>query len=240
MRHLPPKSSTTTPNKRRPKPWCPQYSQELKEHLAAEKQIAVARADEVAMAAIRVDPNILEEHLTVKATVDPSRTKAVTWLATLNDNLWCFIESAIGAVDEDYEVFSNCARAYLNSRASRETMGSTEVYNRGPAVRGFDQLFIPLCIWLNELSMNISQVKKVRKIVRIKELATKNNKIFAFPKQFTDDYLSNHMYGEEARKVFLQHPLYNIEVFLKRMKDGHSIIHMHWPKVAKTFNIYEG
>ena len=28
--------------------------------------------------------------------------------------------------------------------------------------------------------MNISQVKKLRKIVRIKKLATKNNKIFVF------------------------------------------------------------
>jgi hypothetical protein len=110
------------------------------------------------------------------------------------------------------------------------------------------------------MSMNISQVKKLRKIVRIKKLATKNNKIFvctvkktsvnyrmvltlipcflflcaiskfrkyiyayrfqAFPKKFTDDYLSNHMYGQEARKVFIQHPWYNIEVFLKRTKDG--------------------
>ena len=40
-----------------------QYSQDLKEHLTAEKQIAAARADEVAMAAIRADPQILEEHL---------------------------------------------------------------------------------------------------------------------------------------------------------------------------------
>ena len=51
--------------------------------------------------------------------------------------------------------------------------------------------------------MNINQVKKLRK-----KLATKNNKIFvctmkktsvhykmAFSKQFTDDYLSNHLYG---------------------------------------------
>ena len=30
----------------------------------------------------------------------------------------------------------------------------------------------------NELSMNINQIKKLRKIVRIKKLATKNNKIF--------------------------------------------------------------
>ena len=62
----------------------------------------------------------------------------------------------------------------------------------------------------------------------------------AFPKQFTNDYLSNHLYGQEARKVFIQHPQFNIEVFLKRMKDGRSIIHRHWPKVAKTFNINEG
>jgi hypothetical protein len=40
--------------------------------------------------------------------------------------------------------------------------------------------------------------------------------------------------------VFIQQPRYNIEVFLKRMKDGQSIIHRHWPKVARTFNIIEG
>ena len=34
--------------------------------------------------------------------------------------------------------------------------------------------------------------------------------------------------------------LKNIEVFLKRLKDGRSIIHRHWPKVAKTFNMNEG
>ena len=56
----------------------------------------------------------------------------------------------------------------------------------------------------------------------------------AFPKQITDDYLSNYLYGQEARKVFIQHPWFNIEVFLKKTKDGRSIIHRHWPKVAKT------
>ena len=98
--------------------------------------------------------------------------------------------------------------------------------------------------------MNISQVKKLRKIVRIKKLATKKQQDLclhneqdinslqdgtnyytlpffvpqphfqyrediyahpcfqAFPKQFTDDYLSNHLYGQEARKVFIQHPRY--------------------------------
>ena len=48
----------------------------------------------------------------------------------------------------------------------------------GPAVRGFDPLFDPFCIWGNELSMKINQVEKLRKIVRIKKLETKNNKIF--------------------------------------------------------------
>ena len=38
--------------------------------MAAEKQIAAARMDEIVMAAICADPQILEEHLTVEATVD--------------------------------------------------------------------------------------------------------------------------------------------------------------------------
>ena len=48
----------------------------------------------------------------------------------------------------------------------------------GPAVRGLDPLFDPFCIWGNEMSMNISQVKKLRKIVRMKKLAMNNSKIF--------------------------------------------------------------
>ena len=94
-RHLPPKSPTPPPNKRRPKPWCTQYSQDLKEHLAAEKQIASVHADEVAMAAIRADPQILEEHLAVEATVDASCADAATRLAALNDSSWCFLEAII-------------------------------------------------------------------------------------------------------------------------------------------------
>ena len=130
------------------------------------------------------------------------------------------------------------------------------------------------------MSMNISQVKKLKKIVRMKKLAMNNSKIFVctmkntffnyrmvlnllpcfypcviskfiiviyaylcfqyFSKQFTDDYLSNHPHGQEARKEFIQHPRYNIEVFLKRTKVGRAIIHSHWPKVARTFNITEG
>ena len=51
-----------------------------------EKQITAARTDEVAMAAIRADPQILEEHLAIEATIDASRADAATRLAALNDS----------------------------------------------------------------------------------------------------------------------------------------------------------
>ena len=38
VRHLPPKSPTPPPNKRHPKPWCTQHSQDIKEHLAARRK----------------------------------------------------------------------------------------------------------------------------------------------------------------------------------------------------------
>ena len=69
-----------------------QYSQDLKEHLAAEKQIAAARADEVAMAAIRANPQILEEHLVVEATVNASRADDAMRLAVwFNSTMQCSI-----------------------------------------------------------------------------------------------------------------------------------------------------
>ena len=71
--------------------------QDLKEHLAAEKQIAAARVDEVAMAAIRADPQILEEHLAVGATVDALRANTATRLAALNNSSWRFLEATLGA-----------------------------------------------------------------------------------------------------------------------------------------------
>ena len=61
-----------------------------------------------------------------------------------------------------------------------------------------------------------------------------------FSKKFTDDYLSTHLYGQEARKVFVQHPRYNIEVFLKRSKYGWAIMNRRWAKVAHAFNFLEG
>ena len=61
----------------------------------------------------------MEENLAVEAIVDASHTDAGMRLAALNDSLWRFLEATIGAFDEDYEVFSQCARSYLNSRASR-------------------------------------------------------------------------------------------------------------------------
>ena len=76
----------------------------------------------------------MEEHLAIEATVDASRTDAVTWLAALNDNLWRFLEATVGAFDKDYEVFSQCARAYLISRARRLVPGAAQAthhYNEG-------------------------------------------------------------------------------------------------------------
>ena len=127
--------------------------------------------------------------------------------------------------------------------------------------------------------MNISQVKKLRKIVRIKKLATKNNKIFVCTMKKTSVHYkmvltiipclflflcpisniekifmhilvfrpfqsSSLMITSQTtsmvrrRQRFSYNPRFNIEVFLKRMKDGRSIIHRHWPKVPKTFNMH--
>ena len=86
------------------------------------------------MATIRADPQILEEHLAVESTIDASRADAATWLATLNDNSWRFLEDTIAAFDEDYEVFSQRAHAYLISRASRLVPGAAQAthhYNEG-------------------------------------------------------------------------------------------------------------
>ena len=86
------------------------------------------------MAAIRADPQILEEHLAAEATVDASRADAATRLAALNDSSWHFLEATVGAFDEDYEVFFQRARAYLISRASRLVPGvaqATHHYNKG-------------------------------------------------------------------------------------------------------------
>ena len=58
------------------------------------------------MAAIRVDPQILEEHLAVEATIDASRADAMMRLAALNESSWCFLEATLGAFEEDYELFS--------------------------------------------------------------------------------------------------------------------------------------
>ena len=86
------------------------------------------------MAAIRADPQILEEHLAFEATIDASRADAATRLAALNDSSWRFLEATIGAFDEYYEVFSQRARAYLISRASRLVPGAAQAthhYSKG-------------------------------------------------------------------------------------------------------------
>ncbi|KAE8815757.1 hypothetical protein D1007_06817 [Hordeum vulgare] len=78
------------------------------------------------MAPIRADPQILEEHLALEATVDASRVDAATWLAALNDDSWHFLEANVDAFDEYYKVFSQRAPTYLNSRASRLVPGASQ------------------------------------------------------------------------------------------------------------------
>ena len=68
----------------------------------------------------------MEEHLAVEATIDALRFDAATRLAALNDSSWHFLEATVGAIDEDYEVFSKHARAYLISRASRLVPGAAQ------------------------------------------------------------------------------------------------------------------
>ena len=86
------------------------------------------------MAAIRADPRILEEHLVAEAIIDASHADAATLLAALNDSSWRFLKATVGAFNEDYEVFSQRARAYLISRASRLVPGASQAthhYNEG-------------------------------------------------------------------------------------------------------------
>ena len=76
----------------------------------------------------------MEEHLAIEATVDASRADAAARLDALNDISWCFLEATVGAFDEDYEVFSQHARAYLNSRGSRLVLGAAQAtrhYDKG-------------------------------------------------------------------------------------------------------------
>ena len=85
------------------------------------------------MAAIRADPQILEEHLAVEATFEASHRRGNA-VGCLNDSSWRFLEATVGAFDEDYEVFSQRARAYLISRASRLVLGAAQAthhYNEG-------------------------------------------------------------------------------------------------------------
>ena len=110
------------------------YSHEVKEHLAAEKQITAARAEVIVMAAIHANPQILEEHLAVEATIDASHADGATWLAALNDSSWRFLEATVDAFKEDHELFSQHARAFLILRTSRLAPGAaqaTHYYDEG-------------------------------------------------------------------------------------------------------------
>ncbi|KAE8773561.1 hypothetical protein D1007_54176 [Hordeum vulgare] len=81
------------------------------------------------MAAMCADPEILEESL----SVDASRVDADMRLATINDSSWFFLEGIAGAFNEDYNMFSQRARAYLSSKVGMLVMGqdkATHHYER--------------------------------------------------------------------------------------------------------------
>ncbi|KAE8815740.1 hypothetical protein D1007_06799 [Hordeum vulgare] len=122
-RRLPHKSLTHPPNNNRRKPWCTKYSHDLKENLAVEKQIVAACTDEAMMATMRADPQILEENLTIEATTDASRTNTTTWLDAITNSSWSFLKGTTNVLNEDYEVFSQCARAFLTSTADMLVLG---------------------------------------------------------------------------------------------------------------------
>ena len=97
----------------------PFHGLELKEHLTAERQITAAVADEAAVASMRVEPKILEEHMAIEATLNASRIDAASRLSALRSSSWCFLAGTVGAYDGPYAVFFQHARAYMNSRSSR-------------------------------------------------------------------------------------------------------------------------
>ena len=76
------------------------------------------------------DPQILEEHLTVEATVDASHADAATRLAALNDSSWHFLEATIGAFDKDYEVFSQRAWSVCAHDLILPSMCASRAYPR--------------------------------------------------------------------------------------------------------------
>ena len=62
-----------------------------------------------------------------------------------------------------------------------------------------------------------------------------------FPKQFTQDYLSNYMIGGHAKvKVFLPDYSDYLEVLMKTVKDGRSAITRGWTRVVRAFGMEEG
>ena len=102
--------------------------------MAAKKQIPAAHADEFRDAAMRADPQMLEDHLAIEDTVNASCTNITAWLTALNNNSRCLLEATADAFDEDYKVFSQHARAYLNSRASKlvpRSAQATHHYEQG-------------------------------------------------------------------------------------------------------------
>ena len=78
-----------------------------------------ALADEAAVASMHADLKILKEHMAPEATLNASHKDAASRLSCLSRSSWCLFEGTVGAYDQLYAVFSQRARAYMNSRSSR-------------------------------------------------------------------------------------------------------------------------
>ena len=93
---------------------------------------------------MRADPQILEKHMAVEATLNASRKDATTRLSALNSSSWCFFAGNVGAYDEHYDVFSQRARAYMNSRSSRMGPGPAKA-NHTDDEQGTQDVPVVLC-----------------------------------------------------------------------------------------------
>ena len=113
-----------------------------------------------------------------------------------------------------------------------------------PFARGLDPLFDPFCIWRNEVTMTINQVKKLRKIVRIKKLTTKDTKLFVCTMKKTSVsyrmvviYIPNiffpYAYNFNTEKLYVCISLYS--VFSEAFHPWLSIKPPVWSRGKKGF-----
>ena len=77
-------------------------------------------------------------------------------------------------------------------------------------------------------------------------LESLNNFLFdqCLPREFTERYISKYLRAGEATKIFTekaQHPPGDVYVvYIKKAKDGRSMIHKNWTKVVRDLGMEQG